>query len=358
MVNAQNPQRSFYIQQAIERYFTVPQDARALSSGGSAALSCADSACVFLNPAGLGFMETPEVSLTLGTQAERGEEFLSDERIEQFQDLGYGVLAYPLGDKTGSGTRYGTVAVSFSRYNGDTNDSVNTRPDGHRRNIAYGLALSPKISLGYSFLFYDDQLTNDFADLHSHSRFLHIFGTQYKPMKDLTIGAVFKLGIGQSDTEDFRFESNGLSHLRMYSGLLNITRHWEFLATSLAFDYSKFNSTGDLDELGTTDEVVFGSNEGGHLINIRLGIESEVFERFFLRAGVRYERTNYAFERQELQFLSGSIDGIHWSAGTGYKFKLPYQNVQQIRLDYGLEYIETSLGGWRHLITLAVPFET
>lgn len=350
------PNKEFYINQALERYFVLPMDARSTSMVGSSLLNCADSNCIFLNPAGLGLLKTQEVSLSFGSKEATGNEFIIDEKINQFENLGHGVLALPFRSDNQGDSSYGTAALAYSRYQGDTDDSVNTTPDGHRRSLAYGISLNKQSSIGYSFTFYDDQLRNDLADLHSHSRFLHVFGAQFNPTKYFQLGAVFKLGIGQSDTEDFEIESNGLSHLRYYSGLIGATKHWSPRAsTSLSTDISSYRSEGNLEQSDSL--VVIGSDEEGHIFNIRLGIEYQLLERFFIRGGARYEATEYEFKREDLRQLSGNVEGARLSFGLGYNFKFNSKYISECRIDYGFEYLDSSYGDWTHVVTASLPFD-
>lgn len=349
------PNNEFYISQALDRYFVLPMDAKSTSMIGSSLLNCADSNCIFLNPAGLGSLKTKEVSLSFGSKEATGNEFIIDEKINKFESLGHGILALPFRSNASGSPSYGTLALAYSRYQGETDDSVNTTPDGHRRSLAYGVALNKQAALGYSFTFYDDQLRNDLADLHSHSRFLHVFGAQYNPTKYFQVGAVFKLGIGQSDTEDFLTESNGLSHLRHYSGLIGATKYWSPRAsTSMSSDISSYRSNGNLEQ--SNSSVVIGSDEEGHTFNIRLGIEYQLLERFFIRGGARYETTEYEFKREDLRQLSGNVEGARLSFGLGYNLKFDSKYIPECRIDYGFEYLDSSYGDWSHVVTATVPF--
>lgn len=347
-----SPQKDFYIRQAIDRYFELPEDAVSLSLGGSNASFCDSASCIYLNPAGLAFVRDWNIAITGGTDHTSGDEFIDGGRVERFENYGYGVLAVPMGHASDV-PRFGTAALGYSRYQGDTDDAINTKPDGHRRSLGYGIAPIRNLALGYSFTFYDDQLQSDLADLHSHARFLHLFGLQFKGEEGLTMGALFKLGIGQSDTEDFQFESNGLSHLRQYTGALGIAKRWHNLKTAFGIDYSNYTSRGNLNDV--SPPVVIGSDEGGYLLNARLGAEAEVFDGVFLRLGVRYELGHYEFERSDLSGLSGQLDEPGYSAGIGYAFHLGVEGRSPSHLDYGFEYFDTARGDWQHLFSLTVP---
>lgn len=341
------PGKDFYIQQALDRYFTLPQDSQALATGGASALSCSSSACIYMNPAGLGSLTRFEFSGSLGNRSFDGDEFLNDESIEQSVLEGYGVLSVPVFS--------GSIALGVSRYQGDTDDVINSTPDGHRRSLGYGVAINKVLSLGYSLNFYDDQLQTQLADLHSHARFLHIFGAQAKLTDDLMISGTFNLGIGQADTEEFSVASNGLSHLREYSGAAAIKKIWSTFSLFGAVDFSHVRSEGDL--VATTPLVVIGGNEGGNNYSARLGAEQEVTENLVTRLGFRwFEVVNYNFERPDITALSGTLSGMTYSAGFGYLFRADEKEGTSLRADYGISWSAVGQGGWEHMLTLAVPF--
>lgn len=350
-----SPLSEFYINQALERYFVLPQDAETLSLAGSTELTCKNSTCLNLNPAGLGQLSHSEFSATLGFSLIGGAYFPSEENLEQNEYRGNGILAFPIGSTENGRPKLGNIALGYSRYDGHTDDIINTTPDGHRRSLAYGYAPLENLSLGYSFTFYDDQLRSEFADLHSHSRLLHTWGVQFQPSADLEIGTSFKLGIGQSDTEDFRFDSNGLSRLRQYSGALGIKKIMDALMIAFSFDYTRVQSRGNLDQVALP--VVIGGTEQGNIYNLRLGTSYNLNNRLLIRGGVRWQNIeSYNFERLDLEGLNGNVRGLGWSTGLGYLFGQNSDPQMPIALDYGLEYLDIGRGAWQHLITLRLPF--
>jgi hypothetical protein len=350
-VEAKGDGNDAYIRQALGRYFSLPQDARSLSTAGTRSLTCDDANCLYMNPAGLGRLQDVQLAGSVGKSRMSGDEFLTDESIEQDELRGYGVLAVPLGAASSTGTKYGALALGFSRYQGETSDRINTTPDGHRRSIAYGIELLDDVTAGYSFTFYDDQLRSDLADLHSHARFLHTFGAQLQLANGIMLGGIFKLGIGQSDTEDFRFLSNGLSYLREYAGSLGATKEWEKTLLSVAIDYRNVQSKGNLTEVSPS--AVIGGDESGNEFNVRLGLEHEVLERLFVRLGGRYYRAYYRFDRTDLRELSGEINALGCSTGIGHVAQIG--DWKNIRIDYGIEYLTTGRGDWEHMLSVLLP---
>lgn len=348
---AASPRSDFYITQALERYFQLPVDAKNLSTAGAAGLLCRGSVCNYLNPAGLGFTEKYEIGATLADRSIGGNDFINAERIEQSEGRGYLAAAIPLGDSVDNAPRYGTFGIGYSRYHGDTDDQISTTPDGHRRTFAYGLSPVKNLALGYSFTFYDDQLKSDLADLHSHARFLHLFGLQADLGEGYELGAQLHLGIGQSDTEDFRFKSDGLSRPKQYTSSVALKKNWERFNLAFAGDYTDLRSRGNLDQVSAP--VVIGGTENGYLFNLRSGAEAEVFEDFFARLGYRYFSGHYGFDRENLRELSGRLRGSGFSTGIGYAFHFCEQTV---RADYGVEYLNVARKDWQHMLTLAWQF--
>jgi hypothetical protein len=349
-----SPINEFYIRQALDRYFTLPRDADTLATAGSSAMTCSDSDCMFLNPAGLGEVEDIQLSTSLGFSLLNGQDFFTEEHLEQNEYIGDVILGFPLGTADPRKPRYGTLTLAYSRYDGHTDDMLHTTPDGHRRSLAYGISPSDELSLGYSFTFYDDQLHNDFSDLHSHSRLLHIWGIQYRPDKKLEIGSTFSLGIGQSDTTDFRFDSNGLSHLRSYSGNIGVTGDLAGYRVSASADYTRVESRGNLD--GVAPPVVIGGDESGNIYNVRVGAEKPLSENFSARAGLRYEEVeSYKFHREDLADLSGQVRGPAVALGIQYRIPGSYSHQPAAVLSYGVERLFIGDGVWQHLLTLKVP---
>lgn len=345
----------FYIQQAMDRYFPLPGDARSLSTSGSTDMTCFGAICVFLNPAGLGQTTRYEVAGALSSERLEGKEFVTNRSIRKSEQAGYALGAIPLGNDEHGGSAYGTIALAYTRYQGDVNDEIASRPDGHTRTVGYGIALNESLSLGYTLTFYDDQLNTDIADIHSHARLLHLFATQYKASSDVLFGAVFKLGIGQSDTEDYALQSDGLSKPREYAGTAGVSKTFSALTTSLAVDYSYVDSSGTLETV--SDEVVFGGAEEGSSASLRIGAEHRFTRDITVRGGARwYTVSNYEFHRDNVDDLDGSLSELGVSAGLGYTFFETGSYFTGAALDYGADFITTADGQWTHLVSARIPF--
>jgi hypothetical protein len=349
------PVDDFYIQQAIARYFSLPHDAKTLALGGVPGTICSGPQCIFLNPAGAAHAHSFAVAGTIGSGQLSGEEFLEQSEITQEQHEGFISFSLPLGSTNDGPAPYGTLLGAYSRYRGNTDDSINTTPDGHRRSIGYALAPSESLALGYSFHFYDDQLRTDLADLHSHARFLHQFGAEYRVSENTKIGLVLQYGLGQSDTEDFQVRSDGLSRPRQYSIAVGASHRIDNVAILLSQDYSKLHSRGNLSEI-SSPAVVVGSDESGYLLNTRLGAELVDLSSFSIRSGLRFQWAEYSFERTDLQSLTGRYGALGVSGGVGYTFTKRVGDPDAIRIDYGIEYSWLGNGSWEHILSLVLPF--
>lgn len=348
----------FYIQQALAHYFVVPHDARSISLARSNEATCADPSCIYTNPAGLARITTSEGDLTVASEKRTGDEFLEHDSIHEFTNALYSVIAIPLGgsserNEKGAVAPNGTLSFAYSRYQGKVNDRISTTPDGHRLTVGYGLGLD-SLALGYSFTFYDDQLHTDISDLHSHSRLLHIFGFQKDLGGGLESGATFKLGIGQSDTEESSTHGNGLSHLRSYAGEVGLKQSFESFNLNCSVDYTHVRSRGDLMDVPTL--VVIGSDERGDVLDTHFGGEYFLTPALAVRAGTHWLNiSNYTFERDDLSDLSGQVRGIALASGAGYRFGS--EASHGVSLNYGVDYTTVGHGGWQQAVTLTVPFE-
>lgn len=351
---AASPANDFYVNQALDRYFVLPRDAETLSLGGAAGAVCRSANCLYLNPAGLGTLGASELAGTVGLSTDTGADFFSDGDLERDTLLGFTTAALRLGGDGPAPPRLGTLGVGYSRYDGDAAGIDRAAPDGHRRSLAYGIDFGRAVALGYSFHWYDDQLRSQVADLHSTSRLLHTWGAQIDLPWDVRGGGLFKLGIGKSDTEDFRLGSDGLSRLREYAGVVGAEkRHgpWRAIAS---FDYARVETRGNLAAASPT--VVIGGSEEGDVYTLRAGVERTVWGDLRLRAGfVQLVVERYEFGRPDLAALGGSVRGPGFTAGAGLLLGRLTEGGGRLRLDYGFEYLAVGNGSWEHLLSVAVP---
>ena len=332
----------FYIQQVLDRYYTTPNDVQGLSLAGASIPVCGGAACLSNNPAGLGWMSANELYVDAGKTSLDGNEQTTGAPITQNTTLGSGVLGIPLG-ATEHTPKYGTLGLGFSRYQGDTDDSVGTIPDGHRRSIGYGYALTPTIALGYGLTFYDDQLNTRQADLHSHARFLHIFGAQYKASQKLLLGATFQLGVGQADAEDYTLQSDGLARPREY--LFQLGARYGISSGSL-FGASRvrfLESPSNFEEV--SEQVFVGGEEEGYEAELSVGFEYDRLEMIKPRIGVRYRYVDYTFERENARSLSGTVNEVAGAFGLSFLLPKLWDAPYAPRLDIGLD-VGSFARGW------------
>jgi len=348
-----SPLDDFYIEQAIGRYYSVPTDVRSMGSAGAASPLCSGAGCLLNNPAGLGWMRSNELYGDAGWSVLKGRDLLGDHLVEQESVSGAGSLAIPLG-LGDEGAQYGVVAVGYSRYQGRTTDALSIVPDGHRRSLGYGYALSQHTSLGYMLTFYDDQLNTKLSDIHSHSRFLHVFGLQQKLAPDLDLGVVFKLGIGQSDTEDYRLESDGLSRPREYGLKVALGYDLDGATVFASAAGSVLHSRANLDRV--SQGVFIGGDEEGEEYVAATGVEVPVAESVVFRTGVRYRYVTYEFERRDVQDLTGYVSDMGASAGLGVELPALCDGIPNPRIDYGFDLGTTSRNRMEHRVALTLPF--
>ena len=349
---------TFYIQQSIARFFNLPQSARGLALAGTETPLSLGSASVFGNPAGLGFMKFNQVSGSIGFDSHTGSELFGEREIEENSPSGYLLAAFPLIKPAQGYSNAGTVGFGYSRYNGSTNDSINSVNDGHTRTGAYGLAISDKVSLGYGFTFYDDQLRSDLADYHSHSRFRHGFGSEYRVSPNLNLGLLLVYGLGQSDFEEFSVMSNGLTHQKQLSGNLGATYQIDrtLFAASLSFDH--YSAKGNLDELPVVSNlIVVGDDEDGSAYGLHLGVEHSIAASWLIRGGYQFQNIyGYEYQKSNVQTQSSGVQFSAFSAGIGYTAKHLSETFPQISLDYGLQYRNAGNGEWEHMLSASLDF--
>ena len=348
--------RDFYSQLAQQRYYDQPQNARTFGMGGSSVVTSSDSSSTVGNPAGLGMMKDGEASVTYGRNTVSGNEHPSYGDSEQTEDSGQALMALPLGPTSDGLPWYGNIGLGWSGYDSDVDDSINTKTDGYRVNLAYGKALSETFSIGYGLTYVNDTIEADNFDFSGDNKFRHTLGIQNKASDTLTLGAIAFIGHGDqdmrvlstgqtesSDMNEFGFELG--AGMQVATGTL----------VSFAAGYSDYDADGSL--VGGPDTAVFGGDEKGHTFNIRLGMEQAVSDSLKLRAGYRYAGvTEYDFERADLESIRGSAKYNAFSAGVGTMIDIDGTYVQAIKLDYGVEYRALADGDWQHVVTASVPF--
>ncbi len=353
-----DPARNFYSQQAMERFAQLPQNARTLGMSGSSIQTSADSSSILGNPAGLGRMNLFEFSLSGGQEDRKGEEIFEGGRFEEFENKLQGYLAMPIGPESALGTKWGTLALGLSRYQGSTSDSINSSPDGHLRSIAYGVAPLENFSLGYSLTFVEDQLHSNLADFHSTNRFMHLVGAQLVANENLVFGATVGWLIGQTDFEEFSVMSDGLSKARQQRVSIGAEYSIENTIVTASMNFDRYKSKGNVDPVSPL--IIVGNREEGETLDGRIGLEQRALSWLSLRIGYRYTNVlEYEFKRTDLEELSGKYDYSAYSGGIGFHYVKgdPKDRIDYFRVDYGGEYRDLTNGDYTQMLTLVIPFD-
>ena len=332
----------FYIQQVLDRYYTTSTDVKALSLARSSVPVCDGAACVSNNPAGLAWMRENQLYADVGASSLKGYDQTNGQPASQDTTLGNGMLGIPLGDTQVGAPSYGTLGVGYARYQGSTDDLVGTIPDGHRRTVGYGYAISPSIALGYSLTFYDDQLNTRQADHHSHARFLHIFGLQHRASDDFEWGATFQLGVGQADAEDYIVGSDGLARPREYFFQLGGRYDTSLGDWYLTGRFRHVEAESNFEEV--SEGVFTGGEEEGSEGEVSLGLELEPIGFLTPRFGVRYRYVDYTFHRENIRDLSGSINELAGSIGASIALPAFWTSLEAPRIDIGADFGDFARG--------------
>ncbi len=332
----------FYIQQVLDRYYTSSTDVKALSLARASVPVCDVAACVSNNPAGLAWMKENQLYADVGASSLRGYDQTTGQPASQDTTLGNGMLGIPLGYTESGAPAYGTLGFGYARYQGSTNDSVGTIPDGHRRTVGYGYAISPSIALGYSFTFYDDQLNTRQADHHSHARFLHIFGFQHRVSDEFEWGGTFQLGVGQADAEDYILGSDGLARPREYLYQLGGRYGTSLGDLYLTGRFRHVEAESNFEEV--SEGVFTGGEEEGSEGEISLGLELDPLGFLTPRFGARYRYVDYTFHRENTRDLSGSINELAGSIGASIALPAFWTSLEAPRIDIGADFGDFARG--------------
>ncbi len=320
-------EEEYFIQHALQKYFDLPQSARALGMGGAIRPAETGAAALFGNPAGLARMERAETTLSYDYHQISGEEFLSPGGTAQFDDIEEDLdqwslqTAFPL-----SKEYYATLGVGLSLYDTDVDDSVDTETDGWRLHLAYAGAANEDLDLGISLAYLHDEEDNDFADYEMDSGLLIEPGLMYRVNEDLVLGLSLFLGLGDTESDIITGLDGDGDRLSfgVEAGLGWQAGEKTLVAVSL--DLTSYDHDADVEGIE--------ADENGHAIGVHLGIEqTEVFEWLDLRAGYRFQYIDYDFDDSGVVTdLSDDID-IH-ALSAGFTI-LP---CEYFSLDGGVEY--------------------
>ncbi len=350
-----------YFQQGKQRYFNQQQNARTFGMAGSSLQTSQDSSAVVSNPAGLGFMQRGDASVTYSRDTISGNENATYDRVEQKENAGQVLMAAPLGPYADDLPEYGNFGLGWSGYDGDVDDDpFNAETDGYRLTLAYAKAISATTSIGYSLAYFNDEYSNDLYDYSMTNGFRNTIGIQNKVSDTLMIGASAFWGFGKHDidlasTGDAGESDNDEFGLSLGAGI----QAAEGTLISTGLDYEYYDSKGDL-KSGNNPSVVYGGDEKAHVLNARVGVEQVVTDNFKLRGGYMYGgNLSYDYEdRAELRNLDGNSAKFNgWSAGAGLSLPIGKEYyVEAINVDYGVQYRPLGHNDWQHVVTVSAPF--
>jgi opacity protein-like surface antigen len=351
---ADGPQ-DFHFQRATERYMDLPENARTFGMAGSSVLISGDSSSVVGNPAGMGWMEDGEASVSYGRNSISGRELPSYNEIEQEENMGQVLFTHPLGPVGNGLPDYGNIGFGWSGYESDTDDTIDSQTDGYRITAGYAMPISDQWSLGYALSYFNDSLESNLFDYPMTDGFRHTVGVQRNADNDWLFGSTAFIGHGTHDAEIFSLGTNTESDvLEVGLGVGVGTRPWgPATLLAAAVEYRHYDTDGEISV--APDGVTVGGDEEGDVMFARVGIEHNVTDRVALRAGYKYAALfDYDWERDG---LDGSAKYNAWSAGAGVDFPMHDAWIKAIRLDYGVEYRAVGNDDWQHLVTVSMPFE-
>ncbi len=347
-----------YFQQAKQRYFNQPQNARSFGMAGSTMQTSSDSSNVVSNPAGLGFMKRGDASVTYSQDNISGNENSTYDRVEQQENGGQVLVAGPLGPYADDLPEYGNFGLGWSGYNGDVdNDPYDASTNGYRITGAYAMAISDTTSIGYSLAYFNDEYQNNLYDYSMTNGFRNTIGIVNKAADDLTLGLSAFWGFGSHDVDIYGGQS-GESNQDEYG--VSVGAGYQVQEGTLlsgGLDYEYYNSDGDVAR--ADNAIVYGGDEDGHVMNVRVGLEQAITDEFKLRGGYMYGgNLSYNYDRAELDNLDGNSAKYNgWSAGAGLSLPIGREYfVEAINIDYGAQYRALGHDDWQHVVTVSAPF--
>lgn len=349
--------QDFYFQQHQRRFGTEARDGRMFAMAGSTSLVSRNSVSAGTNPAGLGLMEQGDVSAVYGYNEVSGNVFPTRERVKDKQHMGQIFGAIPLGPVKDDLPDYGNLAIGWKGDIGDwKGDPTDTESRSHEVTGAYAAAIGESASMGYSLTYLNDKVEFTGHDYDATESFIHRLGVQYRDTEDLIFGATASFAHGSHDLS--HKEAIGIDQTVDHFGFgIGLGAQYTMDATSVAFgaDYNYYDNKG-VNQI--PNDTVWGGDAIGHAMNFKVGFEQLLQNWLALRAGYRYAANfSWNYKRPDLDSIDGGAKYNAWSLGAGLRLPLNGSNIQEIRLDYGVEYRAVGRDDWEHLISLVAPFD-
>lgn len=355
---ADDKAHDFYFQQQQQRFIVQPQNARMFAMGGSTRLTESNSLSVANNPAGLGMMKYGDMSESYSYNEISGKQFPNETKLKDKQNSGQVFGAVPINPVKNGLPDGGNFGMGWhGRYGNWSGDPDDTNSSTYQMSAAYGKAITDTFSIGYGLTYQNDELNSAQYDYRGSDNFLHTLGAQYQGVKDLVLGATLALGHG---THDLRYEqpTGTNQNVDQVSAAIGTGAEYRMGTTSLAagVDYTYYHNNGNNDQ---NDDIAFGGDSTGHVMNARVGIEERVADWFSLRAGYRYGGNfNWQYKRDSLKDLDGNARYNAVSLGAGVQYAFDDDSViRALQLDYGVEYRSLGYDDWQHLVTISTPFD-
>lgn len=347
-----------YFQQAIERYFEYPQNARTFGMAGSSVVTTSSSASIIGNPAGLGFMKGGEFSGTYDNNTISGDEFPTRAAVEQVSNGGHALLAVPLGPQVDALPDYGNLGFGWTYLSSEwRDDTFDTESERTQVVLAYAMPSSDTLSWGYSLGWTDDRFqAEQIFNYPMGDGFRHTLGMLWRPDDDMSLGSTVMVGHGEHHAL-FGPGIKGESDTFEVGADIGVS-YWidRQLALSLSANYRHLNTDGEI--VSSIPANVVGGDELGNIFGVRAGMEYLASDMLALRAGYRFAGlTRYKYNRIELNDLNGSANYSAYTLGAGLHFSLDSNYIRAVDIDYGVEYRHVGERDWQHVVTVSMPFD-
>lgn len=340
---AQHSSRPFYVEQAQQRFFDEWPDARTLSLAGASIGTANDSSSVNGNPAGLGFLNFPELTLSYDYNQTGAREALVE-----YQHVGTASLAIP---SETFGLDWGTFGIGTTGLQGGPNDyPINSEHRVESFDFAYAKSITPSLSIGYTGTRFDNHVYSNLYRYEMNPGIRHTVGAQYK-VESIVLGASTFYGSGRYDA-NFHELGESSSSIREFGidvGASYATNASKYFA---GFELSDYRASGTPDVAPSSIEL--GGKEVGSLYVPKIAAEFSINDWLTARIGTRYIFRRQFFYRDELSMLSGEANSFAWSTGLGAKLPLKYSP----EIDLGYEERELESGNRQIVATVRLPLRS